>query len=144
MTGHFEQRIPMVGHFKQYIPAFCSVIERIEFDFKTLEELLEKQLKPVGIKLFNLKYYYEQYTDSTQLLIQGFNMVLPVSDTVNKTKFQWIVLGYVTDFDLSKHLPLMEYPEERRGLITEPITVHNPGDGDDITISKSYTIEFHL
>ena len=66
-------------------------------------------------------------------------MVLPVSDTVNKTKFQWIVLGYVYDFDLSKHLPLMEYPEER----LKSITVHTPGDGDDITI-PNYTIEFHL
>ena len=129
----------MTGHFKQYIPAFCSVTERIEFDFETLEELLEKQFEPVGINLFNLKYYYEQYTDSTQLLIQGFNMVLPISDTVNKTKFQWIILGYVNNFDLSKHLPLMEYSEER----LKSITVHNPGDEDDITM-PNYTIEFHL
>lgn len=128
----------MTGHFKQYIPAFCSGIERTEFDFETLEELLEKQLKPVE-NFPNLKYYYEQYMDNCQLLIQGFDMVLPVSDTVNKTEFQWVVLGYVYNFDLSKHLPRIEYPEER----IESITVHNPGDEDNITI-PNYTIEFEV
>lgn len=82
--------------FKQHIPAFVEGVERREFEFNTLEEL--KAGAPLAYP--ENHYCYDKYFDC-QLLMES----TPDNE-------QWIVLGYVIDFDLSKHLPKFVMKDE--------------------------------
>lgn len=83
--------------FKQHIPSFCSGFKPKKFEFKNLE----KVLKEYPINKSKEFFCYSNYHDTCQLLI------------LDLKENNWIVLGYVYNFDLSKHLPKFIYREPK-------------------------------
>ena len=85
-----------MAKFKQHIPNFCEGFEAKVFEFNTFKELIEQQ-PPL---LENDKWCYDNYGKAQLLMVQS------------KDNSQWFVIGYVYDFDLSKHLPKTVYGDE--------------------------------
>lgn len=80
-----------MAYFKQHIPAFIDGVTPEEFEFTTIEELLERNKKKL------LKDYVFAYGLSS---FEG--QTLMISSTKEKS---WWVIGFVKGFDLSKYLP---------------------------------------
>ena len=83
-----------MAFFKQHIPDCCEGFERAVYEFDTFKELMEKQ-KPL---LKGHKWCYSDYVEDSQLLMV---------ETEDNT--EWMVIGYVLNFDLSKYLPKVIY-----------------------------------